>query len=836
VFLLAIAAFAIPASSLASTIGLYTDSDGSSCSFSGNDPGVVTAYVVVHPDGNGVRAVRFAASIPSCLGAVFLNETPFPDVGSIGTSETGISLSTSSCGLIPEALLQINYYRSGSTSACCEFSLGPDPTTGSLESVACDFSAGSITPIKSHFDANATCPCSDPIAPMPPSNPVPSDGVTHVDQWPAFSWVGQDWNNDIASYDVYLGTTTSPPLVATGLTTSAWDPPASLSVFSTYYWRVVAHDATGLQTSGPLWSFTTSQHSPPIMSIVSPALGVSNLAANGVVLKWSASDPDHDPIIFDVYFGTANPPPFVATTAQLSYPLSTLDWETTYYWRIVARDGPHSQTSTGVYSFATRNPAPLAPSNPSPANGNLTVPLSAILSWTAVDPQGEPTTCNVYFGSSEIPPLVAQGIVTGANNVASYNPGTLVGVQRYYWRITVSDPHGQVTNGSTWTFVTPGNLPPSAPANPIPSDGSTNAPLQVDLRWTDSDPEGQRLVYDVYLGTSTNPELVTNTDTTTSVFPLISNTTWYWRVVAHDPLGGVSDGPTWSFTTGPNHPPVLSVPVPPDGSSSTSTQVTLSWNAVDEDQQPLNFKVYFGYQNPPPLVGTTTARSFNAGQVVFGRQYYWQVRASDRESTTTGPLWSFYIGNPIPVLFSHFDAAIEDAGVRIKWGIASDDAIESCTVYRRLQDNQQAVALVTLPIDGDAGSYLDRTVEAGKSYRYEVMMHGRDGSDFRSPAATVQIPALELTLGANHPNPFNPQTVIPYSVPMGTVPERVRLAVYDASGRLVRVLVDEKLSAGSRTVLWRGDDADGRPVVSGVYFCVLDMGGLRRTQKMVLLK
>jgi hypothetical protein len=50
------------------------------------------------------------------------------------------------------------------------------------------------------------------------------------------------------------------------------------------------------------------------------------------------------------------------------------------------------------------------------------------------------------------------------------------------------------------------------------------------------------------------------------------------------------------------------------------------------------------------------------------------------------------------------------------------------------------------------------------------------------------------------------------------------------------VLVDEKLSAGSRTVLWRGDDADGRPVVSGVYFCVLDMGGLRRTQKMVLLK
>jgi flagellar hook assembly protein FlgD len=73
-------------------------------------------------------------------------------------------------------------------------------------------------------------------------------------------------------------------------------------------------------------------------------------------------------------------------------------------------------------------------------------------------------------------------------------------------------------------------------------------------------------------------------------------------------------------------------------------------------------------------------------------------------------------------------------------------------------------------------------------------------------------------------------------VPNSGAPVRVRLAIYDAAGRLVRVLVDEEQSGGSRDVLWRGVDSSGRPVTSGVYFCVLDSRGERRTQKLVLLK
>jgi flagellar hook assembly protein FlgD len=93
----------------------------------------------------------------------------------------------------------------------------------------------------------------------------------------------------------------------------------------------------------------------------------------------------------------------------------------------------------------------------------------------------------------------------------------------------------------------------------------------------------------------------------------------------------------------------------------------------------------------------------------------------------------------------------------------------------------------------------------------------------------------ELALGRNHPNPFNPQTIIPYTVPKGA-PIHVRIVVFDATGRRVRTLVDETQSAGAREVFWRGENEAGTVVASGIYYCVMEAQGKRFTQKLVLLK
>jgi hypothetical protein len=68
----------------------------------------------------------------------------------------------------------------------------------------------------------------------------------------------------------------------------------------------------------------------------------------GVTLSWMSDDPDvGDTVEYDVYFGTASDPPLVDTVAVESYDPGILNYETTYYWRIVARDN-HGKTSEGL--------------------------------------------------------------------------------------------------------------------------------------------------------------------------------------------------------------------------------------------------------------------------------------------------------------------------------------------------------------------------------------------------------------------------------------------------------------------------------------------------------
>ena len=84
-----------------------------------------------------------------------------------------------------------------------------------------------------------------------------------------------------------------------------------------------------------------------------------------------------------------------------------------------------------------------------------------------------------------------------------------------------------------------------------------------------------------------------------------------------------------------------------------------------------------------------------------------------------------------------------------------------------------------------------------------------------------------------HPNPFNPSTMVVYTLPQ---PGPVRILIYDVAGRLVRILVDGLRDAGRRSVQWNGRDNRGTPVASGVYFVRLEFDGRVTAQRAVLIK
>ena len=96
--------------------------------------------------------------------------------------------------------------------------------------------------------------------------------------------------------------------------------------------------------------------------------------------------------------------------------------------------------------------------------------------------------------------------------------------------------------------------PPNPPSNPSPSDDSTNQSLTAQLSWTGGDPDGDAVVYDVYLNSGavipTTKVSIHQSGTTFNPGTLTPGTTYSWRVWSFDQHGVSTSGPVWSFTTG----------------------------------------------------------------------------------------------------------------------------------------------------------------------------------------------------------------------------------------------------------------------------------------------
>ena len=102
----------------------------------------------------------------------------------------------------------------------------------------------------------------------------------------------------------------------------------------------------------------------------------------------------------------------------------------------------------------------------------------------------------------------------------------------------------------------------------------------------------------------------------------------------------------------------------------------------------------------------------------------------------------------------------------------------------------------------------------------------------------VSLTPRETELLANYPNPFNPETWIPYRLAEDAF---VTLTIYDGSARVVRTLdVGHRIAAAyesrSNAIYWDGRNDLGETVASGVYFYQLSAGDYSATRKMVILK
>ena len=88
-------------------------------------------------------------------------------------------------------------------------------------------------------------------------------------------------------------------------------------------------------------------------------------------------------------------------------------------------------------------------------------------------------------------------------------------------------------------------------------------------------------------------------------------------------------------------------------------------------------------------------------------------------------------------------------------------------------------------------------------------------------------------LEQNYPNPFNPETKVRFALPETG---RVKVTVFDMTGRKVTTLVDGVRETGIHSLLWDGKDGFGKPLPSGIFVCRVKFGDRLLTRKMTLIR
>ncbi len=203
------------------------------------------------------------------------------------------------------------------------------------------------------------CKKDDPAGPdnnLPsePSQPTPANGAVDLPTNVTLNWVCSDPNGGAMTYDIYFGTTVTPPIVQQEYALQSYTP-RNLRSGTTYYWKISAYDNHENLTKGPLWQFTTANLEPFEPNSPYPGDGSTNRPLD-LVLTWSCYDPEYDPLIFDVYFGNSNPPPLVQSElGETTYDPGDINSNTEYFWKITAKDN-HDHSITGpIWSFITED-------------------------------------------------------------------------------------------------------------------------------------------------------------------------------------------------------------------------------------------------------------------------------------------------------------------------------------------------------------------------------------------------------------------------------------------------------------------------------------------------
>ncbi|MFT3892405.1 MAG: hypothetical protein QM730_12285 [Anaerolineales bacterium] len=515
-----------------------------------------------------------------------------------------------------------------------------------------------------------------PNPPIAPVVGIPANNALLTDTTPLFKWSISSVPIGSAQFDHYQLQVANDSgftfLVLNedinGLSTNTFTPATELATNSKFYWRILAFNNLGQNSTSVTWSFRTA-----LLPVSLNALPNSN---HPITLRptFSWSDPNNMAPLATGYsiqlstvsnFSSLLINGTTATGVTSFTPRINLPAGKTLYWRVLA-NGANGPSPWSKGSFSTATP-PSVPTLSLPANASLNTNYIPTLKWSVVtsviafDHYQVQVDDDPLFGSPELE--------DNSHILATQNKLTTPALPhntKYYWRVLAFNKSGQYSSSAIWSFRT-ALTPPILVSPAIFYDVPT---LRPTFEWEDVRETGvSGYTIQISLSSSFTTIIHTGNSVAATYTPMVDlprDRVLYWRVQTR----GTNGPSAWSelspFTSA-NAPttPILSLPAL--NSLNSNYTPLLRWSAViipvETTLQYYQVQVDDDKDFSSPLIddASITDRSITQYQVDFplehNTKFYWRVRAVNtaEEVGNWSAVWYFRTRVDAPILISPMD-------------------------------------------------------------------------------------------------------------------------------------------------------------------------------------
>jgi photosystem II stability/assembly factor-like uncharacterized protein len=223
------------------------------------------------------------------------------------------------------------------------------------------------------------------------------------------------------------------------------------------------------------------------------------------------------------------------------------------------------------------------------------------------------------------------------------------------------------------------------------------------------------------------------------------------------------------------------------------------------------------------------------------QEFQYRFFNSNLQLINSGPIFSSNLAlalgpdvTLLPVELASFSSSVNGSNVKLEWSTVTEQNNSGFEIQRTTANENNWKKMNFVQGNGSTNeaknySYEDKNLSSGK-YLYRLKQIDFNGNyEYHALQNEVEIGVpKKFNLSQNYPNPFNPVTKINFELPRTS---KVKLFVYDITGKLASELINEQRAAGYYTVGFNGSN-----LASGTYFYALEADDFKSVKKMILVK